>query len=183
MADWTTITDSQVDPKAPVTSELMTALRDNPVAIAEGATNAPRIAEKIQSALGQNEAWATIGNLSSGGGVYVDYYANCSTSSEFSESGFVEFEISTDGSTFTDTKTIGFASPSASNVIVNGSLFFDFSSGDYQAVYSGTGAGRYSGTISGGPFSIQSLRFRARGYSSGSDVAVICRLQGGLSAS
>lgn len=43
MTDWTTITDSQVDPKAPVTSELMTALRDNPSALAEGATGAPRI--------------------------------------------------------------------------------------------------------------------------------------------
>lgn len=43
MADWTTITDSQVDPNAPVTSELMSALRDNPVAIAEGAAGAPKI--------------------------------------------------------------------------------------------------------------------------------------------
>lgn len=43
MADWTTITDSQVDPNAPVTSELMSALRDNPVAIAEGASGAPKI--------------------------------------------------------------------------------------------------------------------------------------------
>lgn len=43
MADWTTIADAQVDPKAPVTSELMTALRDNPSAIAEGSTGATRI--------------------------------------------------------------------------------------------------------------------------------------------
>lgn len=43
MADWTTIADSQVDPNAPVTSELMSALRDNPVAIAEGASGAPKI--------------------------------------------------------------------------------------------------------------------------------------------
>ena len=43
MADWTTIADTQVDPNAPVTSELMTALRDNPIAIAEGAVGAPMI--------------------------------------------------------------------------------------------------------------------------------------------
>lgn len=43
MTDWTTIADAQVDPKAPVTSELMTALRDNPLAIAAGATGAPPI--------------------------------------------------------------------------------------------------------------------------------------------
>lgn len=52
MTDWTTITDSQVDPKAPVTSELMTALRDNPAAITEGATGAP----KIQTAAIQDAA-------------------------------------------------------------------------------------------------------------------------------
>lgn len=45
MTDWTTIADSQVDPKAPVTSELMTALRDNPAAITEGAIGAPKIQE------------------------------------------------------------------------------------------------------------------------------------------
>lgn len=43
MAQYTTITDTQVDPEAPITSELMTALRDNPIAIAEGASGAPRI--------------------------------------------------------------------------------------------------------------------------------------------
>lgn len=43
MADWKTIPDTDVDPDAPVTSELMYALRDNPVAIAEGAAGAPRV--------------------------------------------------------------------------------------------------------------------------------------------
>lgn len=52
MADWTTIADAQVDPKAPVTSELMTALRDNPSAIAEGATGATRIyADSMQGSV------------------------------------------------------------------------------------------------------------------------------------
>ena len=43
MVDYTTISDSQVDPNAPLTSELMTALRDNPIAIAEQSTGAPII--------------------------------------------------------------------------------------------------------------------------------------------
>lgn len=43
MADWKTIPDTDVDPDAPVTSELMYALRDNPVAIAEGSVGAPRV--------------------------------------------------------------------------------------------------------------------------------------------
>ena len=44
MADYTDISDSAVDPDAPLTSELAYAWRDNPIAIAEGALGAPRIA-------------------------------------------------------------------------------------------------------------------------------------------
>lgn len=40
---WTTIADETIDPGAPGTNELFTALRDNPGAIAEGASGAPRI--------------------------------------------------------------------------------------------------------------------------------------------
>lgn len=43
MADYTTILDSQVDPEAPITSELMTALRDNPLSIIEASVTAPKI--------------------------------------------------------------------------------------------------------------------------------------------
>jgi len=41
VTDWTTITDSQVDPDAPITSGLGYSWRDNPIAIAEGSANAP----------------------------------------------------------------------------------------------------------------------------------------------
>ena len=43
MADWTNITDTSVDPDAPLTSQLAYAWRDNPIAIAEGASGAPRV--------------------------------------------------------------------------------------------------------------------------------------------
>lgn len=43
MADWTTLADSQLDPDAPLTSELAYAWRDNPIAIAEGAAGAPKV--------------------------------------------------------------------------------------------------------------------------------------------
>lgn len=52
MTDYTTILDTQVDPEAPITSELMTALRDNPIAITEGASGAPQ----VQRAAIQNAA-------------------------------------------------------------------------------------------------------------------------------
>lgn len=47
MADYIPISDAQIEPKAPVTSELMNQLRDNPIAIAEGAVGAPTIGGAI----------------------------------------------------------------------------------------------------------------------------------------
>lgn len=43
MTSYITITDEETDPGAPVTSELLKKERDNPIAIAEGATGAPRV--------------------------------------------------------------------------------------------------------------------------------------------
>jgi hypothetical protein len=43
MADWTDIANSEIDGDSPITESLMSALRDNPEAITEGATGAPRI--------------------------------------------------------------------------------------------------------------------------------------------
>jgi hypothetical protein len=41
---WTTIPNSDIDQDSPITQTLMTALRDNPIAIANGDTGAPRVA-------------------------------------------------------------------------------------------------------------------------------------------
>lgn len=43
MAGWTDIAASSTDVDSPITTELMTALADNPVALAEGASGAPRV--------------------------------------------------------------------------------------------------------------------------------------------
>jgi hypothetical protein len=43
MATWRTIAASEVDPDSPVTATLMQALAENPVAITEGASGAPRL--------------------------------------------------------------------------------------------------------------------------------------------
>ena len=43
MATWTTIPDSSIEPGKPIRSIDTLALRDNPVAIAEGAAGAPKI--------------------------------------------------------------------------------------------------------------------------------------------
>ncbi len=46
MADWTTIPDSSIEPGKPIRSIDGLALRDNPIAISEGASGAPRIVGK-----------------------------------------------------------------------------------------------------------------------------------------
>ena len=43
MADYIGITEAQSNPFAPLTSELVKQLRDNPIAIAEGAPGAPKV--------------------------------------------------------------------------------------------------------------------------------------------
>lgn len=43
MTSYTAIPDTSIDPEAPVTSELMTLLRDNPIAISEGGNSAPKV--------------------------------------------------------------------------------------------------------------------------------------------
>lgn len=42
MTSYTAILNGEIDPESPITTSLMTKLRDNPIAIAEGATGAPR---------------------------------------------------------------------------------------------------------------------------------------------
>ena len=44
MTNYTPIANGSVDAGSPVDESLVTALRDNPIALSEGATNAPRIA-------------------------------------------------------------------------------------------------------------------------------------------
>jgi len=46
MTSYITITDAETDPEAPLTSELAKKWRDNPIAITEGATGAPKIVSK-----------------------------------------------------------------------------------------------------------------------------------------
>jgi hypothetical protein len=56
MATWTTIPDSSLEPGKPIRSIDALALRDNPVAIAEGASGAPAIAlVAIDDALASQE--------------------------------------------------------------------------------------------------------------------------------
>lgn len=52
MTDYNAILDTQIEPDAPLTSQLGSQFRDNPIAIAEGSSGAPKIAGKNLFAAG-----------------------------------------------------------------------------------------------------------------------------------
>ena len=56
MTTYAGIPNSDIDPESPVTTSLVTALRDNPVAITEGASGAPKIQTAALAALAVTEA-------------------------------------------------------------------------------------------------------------------------------
>lgn len=173
MTDYTSIADSQIDPKAPVTSELMTALRDNPIAIAEGAAGAPKIADKVIYEDTVVSSWVTVTGLGDFSGCFVDLYFSISAGPE-STTDF-DFEVSDDGSTWYGTTTLSSVSGdidtsrSKSGFI---RLFFDFSSGALKWV--GTDGG-FEATVTGASSSITAIRF-----SRDNATEVMVQPQGGL---
>lgn len=59
MTTYTNIANSEIDTDSPVTESLMTRLRDNPVAITEGSTGAPKIQTAALEQTGGSEAVTT----------------------------------------------------------------------------------------------------------------------------
>lgn len=100
MPDYIAITDTQIEPEAPVTSELMNQLRDNPLAIAEGADSAPRVQSEGLSptfAVAVNVGYST--SLEWGGAAGMFSIQGSSGSS--SEVVTLRYRTSTDGGTTT----------------------------------------------------------------------------------
>ena len=65
MTTYITIADSQIDPEAPITSELMSQLRDNPIAAFEGASGAPKLEDAALSTTvtTAGQAWVVARNI------------------------------------------------------------------------------------------------------------------------
>lgn len=64
MATYTTITNAEVDPESPVTSFLANRWRDNPIAIAERATGAPRVKVPDVEILTGSGSWVVPAGIS-----------------------------------------------------------------------------------------------------------------------
>ena len=171
MADWATITDTQVDPDAPLTSGLGYALRDNPIAIAEGSTGAPKIAKPIYGARG---ATITFTGLDDFSGASARFYNNGATGT----GSAVSVSFSNNGTTFYGS-TVIYPSGGLTNSIVAGDFWIDFSSGDWVSTGVSDITGFHStGTVSGISLDVVSIRFTTTG--SGSQTSVVLAPNGGI---
>lgn len=112
---WVTIPDGDIDPESPIDAPLMAALRDNPIAIAQGLTGAPKVQNGAlaglpwtSSQLGSNSVNAT---QISGGAV---------GNSEMANNAVHRAELYT--STVSLSGSVGFVS--AVNITMNAYSFF-----------------------------------------------------------
>ena len=173
MTTYTTIADASIDQDSPVTEALMEALGDNPIALAEGASGAPRIAIKT----GYVSVAAGLPGTLTG----VDAFSGLTLSASFINSGVntrvISISFSDDTVTFYGTTTIATVSNSGHGSL---HLAIDFATGQIRGHFNAISTiGGYDATISGTSTSIRSVRITCE-----TDLTVHClfQLNGGESA-
>lgn len=179
MADWTTIADTQVDPKAPVTSELMTALRDNPIAIAEGRANAPKVRTSFRNgSVTASGSWLTLSTIDAGEGFEADIFSRYTTTA--GQAGNLQVAISDDNITWTNQTTL-ISTGVSSNLTLNAKFYFDRQTGGwiFAGSYNSTNDNTVynTGTFTS-PTNTAYIRFRVDAASNFS-LRVIGRVDGG----
>lgn len=126
MTTYSTIADGQVDQDSPITQPLMTALRDNPIAIAEGAAGAPKIADSWRALETTSSTGLIVPDVEFGEGVRIELAGSGSVNSNTIS---FKAEISSDsGSTFVSETTVKFLTvpaQSSGTLVVNGTFLFD----------------------------------------------------------
>jgi len=160
MTTYSTITDGQVDQDSPITQPLMTALRDNLLAVVEGSSGAPKIKEAWQASQSTISAGLVITDLDDGDGIKIET-AGVGTSSSGSTISF-RVDISSDnGSTFVQGVTLlSSTAPVKQTVSIYpaGTFIFDRPSGSWAFLVKG------GGSLSSGTFTssagVTDIRFR-----------------------
>lgn len=153
------IPDTEIDPDSPVTVTLMSALRDNLIAVAEGDPGAPEVNARAQTSrtvYGTGNT-VTFSSLDGFGGMWADiHYEN-------NVAGTVNFtlQFSTDsGSNFSTAQSI-FSVPASS--VGNGRMYVNFADGGYSVI---TSVGSSTGTIAGMAGGVTDIRFDGPGNTS-----------------
>lgn len=181
MTTYSTITDGQVDQDSPITQPLMTALRDNPIAIAEGAAGAPKIAE----------SWRALETTSSNGLIVPDVDLGEGVRAEVTGFGTVQggtlalkVSISSDnGATFVSEVVIDSVSEPAgdqqASLNTNGTFLFDRPTGAW-AFHNKSGNDMVTGTFPSAS-GVTDIRFRFYIGANGQNdkIAILAFITGG----
>lgn len=170
MTDYTAILDTHIDPDAPITSGLAYQMRDNPIAIAEGALGAPKIAIKtVQADAGTTDI--------SGVDAWSGFTINATTALGGAPSS-VTISFSDDGVTYYGSTSILTAPSDESGMCY---AVFDFATGSWSSVrmMSGGTATSVRGAVAGLTSAVTDIRVA---YSAASSGGFIMELTGGESA-
>ena len=160
MANYRQINSSETDVNSPVTTNLAVALAENPVAIAEGNPNAPRISPRgrgVTNFHGDAVGTLILSDFSPYGGAYFDLFVVNSAVA----AGTVGISFSTDGATYNAAVAV---ITGISNT-ATGRVFVDFSDGTVRSVYFSDTAGSFTHTAPGVSGGISHVRFTQDGTS------------------
>lgn len=173
---YTAIPNSDIDQDSPGTQVLFTRLRDNPEAIATGASGATRIAVKTEYV--KRSSGGSGYSIYSNGAEYKGIWLDCIGQSSDPSTASILIDVSDDGITYSSAITI-------LDVPVNengtAKFFLDFDTGNYHLIstYSGGTVDAQSSTIGSYPSgAITHIRLDVTAASSG-DCAFIAQFQGG----
>lgn len=184
MADYNPILDAETDPEAGLRSSLFKRMVANPIAIAEGANNAPRIqppsmAQPLVSASGQGAIGTTSWLAFTGLGDIKDLRIDLGSSASAATNPAVEVAFSADG---------GSSWGSSQNIIsgvsfqgLQGVLRLDLESGALNGwlLISGGAALNLPNTTLTVPADCDAVRFRTNSNASGRSLAVSIMSLGG----
>jgi len=182
MATYTAISNGQIDQDSPITQPLMTALRDNPIAMAEGDSSAPKFATQAQADgtfLSDSTAeYPVFTNLDDFSGIEFHLVARATNERD------AGIEYSTDnGSTFSSATVLGTVDGDASARLATFSGYFNFSDGVLVSIMADTAttATFLNTTVSGASNNINAIRFTNASASAGSiRMAAIIKPNGGI---
>ena len=87
MTSYITIANTEVDPDSPITADLMTKLRDNPIAISEGSSGAPKVSKLALGGLllgvsaASGTSWSGITSIGTVSEIFVNWSITSGTGS------------------------------------------------------------------------------------------------------
>lgn len=193
MTSYITIANTEVDPDSPITADLMTKLRDNPIAISEGSSGAPKVSKLALGGLllgvsaASGTSWSGITSI----GTVSEIFVNWSITSGTGSTIVAEVRFSNDnGTTWGSAQTLLTVSPTGTASLPNqatGSANINLVSGARSA----SGSFLHTRIVSGAstnvpdsatnvtaltvPANCNGVQFRSN---SGSSAAIACTILG-----